>query len=54
MVDPPKEIARNFALKENLLLMYISITNNIPLFLTGKPGCSKTLSVNLIYEALRG
>jgi len=34
--------------------MFISIINKIPLFLTGNPGCSKTLSINLIIEVLRG
>lgn len=34
--------------------MYISIVNKIPIILSGNPGCSKTLSVNLIIEALRG
>jgi len=47
-------IAHNFALKENVFLMYVCIVNKIPLFLAGNPGSSKTLSVNLIIEALRG
>lgn len=47
-------IAHNFALKENVFLMYVCIVNKLPLFLAGNPGCSKTLSINLIIEALRG
>ncbi len=53
-INSPKGIAKNSALKENLLLLYACIVNKIPLFLTGNPGSSKTLSINLIYEAFRG
>ena len=41
-------------MKENLFLMFVCIINKIPLFLSGNPGCSKTLSVNLIINALHG
>lgn len=42
------------ALRENVYLMFICLVNKIPLFLSGNPGCSKTLSINLIIEAMRG
>ena len=53
-IEPPRGIAKNISLKENIFIMYCSILNRIPLFLTGKPGCSKTLSINIIIDALRG
>lgn len=53
-MQPPKEIARNFSLKENLFVMFVCILNKIPLFLTGAPGSSKTLSLNLLVKSLKG
>lgn len=34
--------------------MVSCIVNKIPIFVTGKPGCSKSLAVNLIISALKG
>jgi MoxR-like ATPase len=34
--------------------MLVCIVNKIPLFLSGHPGCSKTSSINIIIEALKG
>jgi MoxR-like ATPase len=42
------------AIKENIFLMLICIVNKIPLFLSGNPGCSKTSSINIIIDALKG
>ena len=53
-INPDKEIARNFALKDNLFHLFVAILNKIPLFITGNPGCSKTLSVNLLINSLKG
>jgi MoxR-like ATPase len=53
-INPSKEIARNFSLKENIFVMYVCILNKIPLFLTGPPGSSKTLSLNLLVKSLKG
>ena len=50
----PKGIAKNNALRENLFATFVSVLNNIPIFICGKPGCSKTLSVRLISSSLRG
>ena len=47
-------IAKNNALKENLFIMFVSIMNKIPLFLTGSPGTSKTLAINIIISSLKG
>lgn len=49
-----KGIALNTALKENLFILLVSICNNIPVIICGKPGCSKTLSVRLLFENMRG
>ena len=37
-INPGEGIARNYALRENLFIMFISIVNKLPLFLTGNPG----------------
>ncbi|XP_038050831.1 uncharacterized protein LOC119723980 [Patiria miniata] len=47
-------IAKNEALRENVFVVLTSILNRIPVFLVGKPGCSKSLSLQLIRSNLRG
>ena len=47
-------IAENRPLRDNVFLLFVSINLNIPIFLIGKPGSSKTLSVNLIDKAMIG
>ncbi|XP_071798757.1 uncharacterized protein [Asterias amurensis] len=47
-------IAKNEALRENVFVVLISILNRIPVFLVGKPGSSKSLSMQLIRSNLRG
>ena len=44
----------NLPLQENSFLITVSILNNIPIILTGPPGSSKTLSVNLVYKNMKG
>ena len=44
----------NKALKENVFLMIVSIMNKISFLIIGVPGCSKSLSVSLIQNNLRG
>ena len=46
--------AKNEALRENVFVMLVSILNRIPVFVVGKPGCSKSLSIQLIRSNLRG
>jgi hypothetical protein len=46
--------ARNEALRENVFVLLVSILNRIPVFLVGKPGCSKSLSMQLIEASIRG
>ncbi|XP_046568818.1 uncharacterized protein LOC124277192 isoform X1 [Haliotis rubra] len=53
-MDMPDGIAKNTALQENVFVIMISILNRIPVFIVGKPGCSKSLSLQLIKSNLRG
>ena len=50
----PGGTAPNEALRENVFVMVVCICNSLPLFLVGKPGCSKSLSVQLIADNLLG
>ena len=50
----PSGIATNTALRENIFIMTICILNKIPVFLVGKPGSSKSLSMQIIRSSLRG
>jgi hypothetical protein len=47
-------IAKNKALLENLFSLFVAINNKVPIFIVGKPGCSKSLSVQLITKSMRG
>uniref|UniRef100_A0A7R9YCP3 Uncharacterized protein n=1 Tax=Pinguiococcus pyrenoidosus TaxID=172671 RepID=A0A7R9YCP3_9STRA len=47
-------IARNEALKENLFVAITCIANLIPVFIVGKPGSSKTLTMQVIQSNLQG
>ncbi|OWF52739.1 uncharacterized protein LOC110447384 [Mizuhopecten yessoensis] len=53
-MEIPEGIARNTALRENVFVIFVSILNKIPVFIVGKPGCSKSLSMQLIRSNLRG
>ena len=53
-VELEKGIAKNRALLENLFSLFIAINTKIPIFILGKPGCSKSLSVQLINNAMKG
>ena len=53
-VDLEKGIAKNRALLENLFSLFVAINVKIPIFIVGKPGCSKSLSVQLINNAMKG
>ena len=44
----------NNSLKENIFLMFFSIFYHIPLIVVGKPGCSKSLSIQLIIRIMLG
>jgi E3 ubiquitin-protein ligase RNF213 len=47
-------IAVNLALKENIFAIIPCIMNKIPIFICGKPGCSKSMAISLIFENLKG
>ena len=49
-----KGYAKNKALKDSLFSLFVAINTKVPLFIVGKPGCSKTLSVHLISKAMNG
>jgi hypothetical protein len=53
-MDIPPGVAKNQALLENVFVTLVCILNRIPLFVVGKPGSGKTLSLQLIYSNLRG
>ncbi|XP_028396213.1 uncharacterized protein LOC114520186 [Dendronephthya gigantea] len=53
-MELPAGTARNAALRENVFVMLVCILNRIPIFVVGKPGCSKSLSIQLIRSNLRG
>ena len=49
-----KGIAKNKALLENIFSLFSAINTKIPIFIVGKPGCSKSLSVQLINKSMKG
>ena len=53
-VDLEKGIAKNRALLENLFSLFVAINVKIPIFIVGKPGCSKSLSIQLMNNAMKG
>lgn len=44
----PRDIAVNTPFRENLLTMFVCIFSRTPLFVCGKPGSSKTITVNIL------
>ena len=50
----PADIAKNGALRENIFALIPCVLNKIPIFICGKPGCSKSLAIQLIISNLRG
>ena len=53
-IELDKGIGKNDLLKENVFLLFLSVTTNIPLIIIGKPGTGKSLSAKLIYKSMRG
>ena len=49
-----KGIAQNRAVLDNTFSLFVAINNKIPIFIVGKPGCSKSLSVQLINKSMKG
>ncbi|CAF2518706.1 unnamed protein product [Rotaria sp. Silwood2] len=54
MKEKPVGTAINRALRDNLFVMFVCILNRIPIILCGKPGCSKTLAIQIIISNLKG
>eukprot|EP01034_Spumella_vulgaris_P021951 gene21951-28030_t len=50
----PVGIALNDSLVENVFVLLVCILNKIPVFIVGKPGSSKSLSIVLINSNMRG
>ena len=53
-IELPQGIAKNKALLDNVFSLFIAINNKVPIFIVGKPGCSKSLSVQLINKSMKG
>ena len=53
-IELDKGIGHNKSLRENILLLFISLVTKIPLIIMGKPGSGKSLSSQLIYKSMRG
>ena len=47
-------IAKNRALLDNIFTLFVCLNNNIPIFICGKAGCSKSLSFSLLFQAMKG
>ena len=47
-------ISKNRALVENISAIFVCINNLIPIFIWGKPGYSKSLSVQLVFKSMKG
>ena len=50
----PKEIAKNEILKENIFALFTCIMSKIPILVIGKPGTSKSIGMEIIYDSLNG
>ena len=53
-IQLPDGIAKNEALLNNVFVLFVCITAKVPLFIVGKPGCSKSLSVQLLFKSMKG
>ena len=53
-IEMKEGIAKNRALLENLFTLFVCVNSKVPLFIVGKPGCSKSLSVQLLFKSMKG
>ena len=51
-VSDDEGLSKNDALCENIWATYVSLSNNIPLWIIGRPGTSKSLAVNIVLAKL--
>ena len=49
-----KGLIKNKILKESVFSIFIALNTRIPLIIIGKPGCGKSLSINLINKSMKG
>lgn len=49
-----KGLVQNQALSENVFCMFVCVLNKVPLFICGKPGSSKSLSVQVLFSRMKG
>ncbi|CAM4834359.1 unnamed protein product, partial [Rotaria magnacalcarata] len=54
LMELPTGTATNRALTDNIFVLIACIINRIPVILCGKPGCSKTSSVQIVISNLKG
>ncbi|CAF1081188.1 unnamed protein product [Adineta ricciae] len=54
LMELPSGTATNRTLTDNIFVLIACITNRIPVILCGKPGCSKTSSVQIVLSNLKG
>lgn len=50
----PGGIVKNYALKQNTFALFVSMMNKIPVVLTGPPGSSKTISLSILMDTMKG
>ena len=53
-IEMKEGIAKNTALLENIFALFVCVNAKVPLFIVGKPGCSKSLSVQLLFKSMKG
>ena len=53
-IEMKEGIAKNRALLENIFALFVCVNAKVPLFIVGKPGCSKSLSVQLLFDSMKG
>ena len=52
-IEMKEGIAKNTALLENIFALFVCVNAKVPLFMVGKPGCSKSLSVQLLFKSMK-
>ena len=50
----PLGIAKNSTLMENIFVLFVCIINKISIIMCGKPGTSKSLSFQILYDSMKG
>ena len=53
-IELKEGLAKNRALLENIFTLFVCINTKVPIFIVGKEGCSKSLSVQLLFKSMKG